>query len=87
MDLDFDRTIERESISIEERMDGIIVQLQGRKGIFFKDLFKTVNSRSVLIITFLALLELIRTRKVIFEQTDILGDIWLSHHVEIKPES
>jgi len=87
VDLDFDRTIERESISIEERMDGIIVQLQGRKGIFFKDLFKTVNSRSVLIITFLALLELIRTRKVIFEQTDILGDIWLSHHVEIKPES
>ena len=75
---DFDRTVERETISIEDRMDNILDSLRSRKNLFFSSLFQEDLSRSFLIITFLALLELIRQNRVVFEQTDTLGEIWLT---------
>lgn len=75
---DFDRTVERETISIEDRMDDILENLKKRKNLFFSALFQEDLSRSFLIITFLALLELIRQNRVVFEQTDTLGEIWLT---------
>ncbi len=75
---DFDRTVERETISIEDRMDDILGNLKKRKNLFFSALFQEDLSRSFLIVTFLALLELIRQNRVVFEQTDTLGEIWLT---------
>ena len=77
VDNTFDRTIEREAITVEDRMDDIMRQLHNRDGLFFKDLFNEVT-RPIIIAMFLALLELIRTRKIAFEQTDNVGEIWLS---------
>lgn len=76
VDNTFDRTIEREAITVEDRMDDIMRQLHNRNGLFFKDLFNEVT-RPIIIGMFLALLELIRTRKIAFEQTDNVGEIWL----------
>ena len=76
VDNTFDRTIEREAITVEDRMDDILRQLHNRDGLFFKDLFNEVT-RPIIIAMFLALLELIRTRKIAFEQTDNVGEIWL----------
>lgn len=75
---DFERTVERETLSIEDRMDDILGHLKKRKNLFFSALFQEDLSRSFLIITFLALLELIRQNRVVFEQTDSLGEIWLT---------
>ena len=75
---DFDRTVERETISIEDRMENILDSLRRRKNLFFSSLFQEDLSRSFLIVTFLALLELIRQNRVVFEQTDTLGEIWLT---------
>ena len=71
-------TIEREQLSIEERMDEVLYQLGNCKGIFFRDLFLDIQSRSLMVVTFIAMLELIRQRRVVIEQTESLGDIWLS---------
>jgi segregation and condensation protein A len=84
---DFDRTVERESISIEDRMDDILGNLKKRKNLFFSSLFQEDLSRSFLIITFLALLELIRQNRVVFEQTDSLGEIWLTLSDSVNPSS
>lgn len=84
---DFDRTVERETISIEERMDDILDNLKSRKNLFFRSLFQEDRSRSFLIVTFLALLELIRQNRVVFEQTDTLGDIWLTRSDSVNPAS
>jgi len=71
------RTIERESITIEEKMDEIMFQLKDNEGMFFKDLFQTGKGRSIIVVTFLALLELIRQRQLEVQQSGTLGDIWL----------
>ncbi len=84
---DFDRTVERETISIEERMDDILDNLKSRKNLFFRSLFQEDRSRSFLIVTFLALLELIRQNRVVFEQTDTLGEIWLTRSDSVNPAS
>lgn len=74
---DLARTIQREQISLEERMDEILYHIESGEGIFFRDLFLVNQTRALMIVTFLALLELIRQRKVAIEQTEALGDIWL----------
>lgn len=71
------RTIERESITIEEKMDEIMYMLAAREGLFFRDLFPGDAGRSILVVTFLALLELIRQRQLEVQQSGTLGDIWL----------
>ena len=74
---DLARTIERENVSIEEKMDAIIYFLDTNKGIFFKDLFQQEKTRQDIVLTFLALLELIRQRQIGVQQSGTLGDIWL----------
>ena len=82
---DFDRTVERETLSIEDRMDDILDNLKKQKNLFFSSLFQEDLSRSFLIVTFLALLELIRQNRVVFEQTDTLGEIWLTLSDSVNP--
>ncbi len=84
---DFDRTVERETLSIEDRMDDILDDLKKQKNLFFSSLFQEDLSRSFLIVTFLALLELIRQNRVVFEQTDTLGEIWLTLSDSVNPSS
>ncbi len=84
---DFDRTVERETLSIEDRMDDILDNLKKQKNLFFSSLFQEDLSRSFLIVTFLALLELIRQNRVVFEQTDTLGEIWLTLSDSVNPSS
>ena len=71
------RTIERENVSIEEKMDEILAQLDTQEGIFFKDLFSGEQARLIVVVTFIALLELIRQRLIGIQQSKTLGDIWL----------
>ena len=84
---DFDRTVERETLSIEDRMDDILDNLKKQKNLFFSSLFQEDLSRSFLIVTFLALLELIRQNRVVFEQTNTLGEIWLTLSDSVNPSS
>ncbi len=84
---DFERTVQRETTSIEDRMADILGNLKRHKNLFFHALFKEDLSRSFLIVTFLALLELIRQNRVVFEQTDTLGEIWLTLADTVKPSS
>ncbi|MCY4546125.1 MAG: segregation/condensation protein A [Gemmatimonadetes bacterium] len=84
---DFDRTVERETLSIEDRMDDILDNLKKQKNLFFSSLFQEDLSRSFLIVTFLALLELIRQNRVVFEQTDTLGEIWLTLSDSVNPST
>ena len=74
---DLARTIEREIVSIEEKMDEIMYYLDPHEGMFFKDLFQQEKTRSNIVVTFLALLELIRQRQIGVQQSKSLGDIWL----------
>jgi segregation and condensation protein A len=64
-----------EQISIEERIAQLLTRLSATEACGFEDLFEDVSSKTDLIVTFLALLEMIRLRLVRVFQAGQLGPI------------
>lgn len=75
--------IQAETITVEEKMDEILSVIQDRDKIGFDELFPVFNTKLEVIVTFLALLELVRLRQVILLQVGLFGDI----HVARNPTS
>jgi len=70
---------EEELVSVEEKMEEIIGVLRGRRRLFFEELFKNAVSKIQLILTFLALLEVIRAGFVVASQDLPYGPIELCY--------
>jgi len=64
-----------EQVSIEDRIEQLLGRLSETDSCGFEDLFDDVNSRPELIVTFLALLEMIRLRLVRVFQAGMFGMI------------
>ena len=62
-------------ISIEERIEQLLARLSETEACGFEDLFEDAHTRQDLIVTFLALLEMIRTRVVRVFQAGMFGSI------------
>lgn len=71
------REIELEEYTIEEKIVIVLDALRQDKQVLFKDLFEGSASRMELIITLMALLELIKHAQVKFSQDSAFGQIWL----------
>ena len=67
--------VTRESLSIQDRINGILERLEIEPSVTFEALFERLDSRSMIIVTFLALLELVRMNLVRLYQSDIFGPI------------
>ncbi len=68
-------TVVQETVSVRERMTFILDELHRRPSVLFQELFDSARSRMDVVVTFLALLELIRIRAVHAVQKDRLGPI------------
>jgi segregation and condensation protein A len=71
------RSVEMERISIEDKIDEIVNLLIEKESILFASLFPRSFSKYELIITFLALLELVKMRKLYILQHRMFGSIKL----------
>jgi segregation and condensation protein A len=72
------RSIARERVSLIASMDYIMRRIKERGDAHFSDLCEELGmTRDVIVVTFLAILELIRRHRVAFEQTDAFDDIRL----------
>ena len=69
--------INMEQISVTDRINFILSALQGKESMAFVDLFSGGLKRDEMIVTFLALLELVKLRTVRFMQNTHQGSIWL----------
>jgi segregation and condensation protein A len=72
----------REELSIREHMTGILKKLQGMAFIEFEACFDLRSGLAVMIVTFLALLELVREGLVNISQTDFFGSIYVKANHE-----
>ncbi len=68
-------TITKEEIRIEDRIAEIREQTRGLSGINFKTLLEAKRGRMNVIMTFLAILELMKTGSIMIRQETIFGDI------------
>jgi segregation and condensation protein A len=76
----------REEITIEAKIREILDFLELQSSMAFEELFATSHRRIDLIVTFLALLELIRMKQIVALQPDIFGAIRI-YRVDAAPTS
>ncbi|MCM2256524.1 MAG: segregation/condensation protein A [Vicinamibacteria bacterium] len=67
--------VESEGKSIEQRMDEVLAEVKEGESLEFLELFREQRTKADMIVTFLALLELIRLKKVKVYQRGIFGGI------------
>ena len=69
--------IEEENITVNDKIILIQSVLKKSKKITFSSLFAKAKSRQEMVVTFMALLELIRLKEIIIKQSSHFGEIWL----------
>ncbi len=70
-------TITREQLSVREHMSIVLRRLQGRKFVEFEDLFEVRRGPAVLVVTFIAMLELSRERLLEITQAEAFAPIYV----------
>ena len=68
-------TIEKEEVRIEDRMEDIRTQVRGLKGINFRTLLAAQATRINVIVTFMAILELMKVGDIVIRQEELFGEI------------
>lgn len=69
--------IEKEEVRVEEKITYIRKQLIGLKNINFRTLLEIQSTKTQLVVTFLAVLELMKMGLIHVKQEGIHGDIWI----------
>ncbi len=64
-------------VTVEDRVAFILTVLEDSTGVRFADLFDDNPVRTVVVLTFVALLELMRTGKIGLRQNNPFSDIWI----------
>lgn len=69
---------EREDITVEDKMAGLTMILKEQPEISFEEMLSMISSRFELIVTFLAILELVRLRKIAILQKGLFDELRIS---------
>ena len=72
------------AVSIGERIEDIKRLIKNNNKISFKDIIKKKDNKIETVISFLAMLELVKQREVIVEQDKLFGDLNISKNKEIN---
>lgn len=67
----------REKLSVAERVTMLLKMLEGCQSLAFESLLSNLPNREELVVTFLAMLELVKLRSVRIMQNQRCGSIWL----------
>ena len=76
-----------EEVTIEEKIAVILSSLSSKSQIAFYELFEETSSRLEMIVTFMALLELIKLAKIMARQEGAFGSIWIYRASAFDPDA
>ena len=75
-----------DNVTVRERMNAILEILERQESVNFVELFESACHRLVIIVTFLALLELMRLRTARVFQMEHFGTILVSRAFSLVPD-
>lgn len=75
-----------DNLTVRERMNLILERLEGKDSVSFAALFEGATHRMVIVVTFLALLELMRLRVARVFQAETFGPILVSRTFSLAPD-
>jgi segregation and condensation protein A len=79
--------VEKEPVSIEEKMAEILTTLMEKKSVEFEELFKDEPTRQMMVVTFLAMLELTKQQNIVIRQDAQFGNIHFFLHPQFQERS
>jgi len=68
---------QQETITVQQKIEEILQILSKRKRVEFTTFLSDLSTRLEIIITFLAILELAKSKQIIIRQSQLFGGIWL----------
>lgn len=71
------RVVDRENIRLDDRLEHVLMSLDDNGEVLFEDLFKDDLRRIVIVVTFMAILELVKMQKILFRQEVEFGAIFV----------
>ena len=74
-------TIQKEEITVEEKMDYLEHYITKHKKFSFSELLKKQKSKIQTVVTFLAILEMMKVGKITVEQENTFDDIIITSNV------
>ena len=77
------RVVERENIRLDDRLEHVLGYLEDKGEVPFEDLFQDDLRKLVLIVTFMAILELVKMRKITFRQERDFGKLFVKRRGNI----
>lgn len=75
-----------EKWSVSEKISSLSQLVGLRKSVRFSELFSTASGRNEVIVTFLALLELVRLRRICIAQNEAFGEIEIAENAQSENE-
>lgn len=75
--------IHMDRVSVSERIIALTEQLRGQEGIRLTQLLAGATTRSELVLTFLALLEMSKMKMITMKQSDIYDDIYIASKIAL----
>jgi segregation and condensation protein A len=81
-------TIAKEELSVREYMSSVLRKLQGQRFVTFESLFELGQGAAVVVVTFIAILELVKESLIDITQAEAFSPIYvrLSYQSSIAPE-
>ena len=73
--------IEKEEVTVEEKLEYLDKYITSHKKFSFRDLLKKQRSKTQLVVTFLAILEMMKMGKILVEQENTFDDIVIMSNV------
>ncbi len=77
--------LQEETFTVQQKITEIMAGFKKSKRLEFAALFSSVSSKLEVIVTFLAILELIRTGRIIARQAQLFSKIWLYERKANRP--
>jgi scpA/B protein len=75
-------TIKRERISLEEKVSSVLKYARRRRNFSFKDLLERQKNKLEVVVTFLAVLELMKVGAICLKQEETFGDMVIESKTE-----
>ena len=78
-------TVDYPKVGIDERIEYVLNFLAQKDGVVFTELFLDTPVKLVMVVTFMAILELIRLQKIYIRQTKHFSEIWVFKNEKQEP--
>ena len=76
--------ITKENVRLDDRLERVLTLVQDGKEVLFDKIFEDDPRKITLVVTFMAILELIKMKQIVFRQEELMGNIFVKKRTDFS---